>query len=88
MEKIKIAEKISNWKIDVKNIRIAGEKTLDWNIIAKNSRLVNCCEIFWVEKCKKKKRSEIGEKFQGENLLWKILVGRSVKKTIMAGEKL
>ncbi len=57
MEKIEIAEKISNQKIDMKKIWIAGEKILGWNIAVKTSRLVNYREKFWVEKC------EIGEKF-------------------------
>ncbi len=53
-------------------------KNFGWNIAAKNSRLVNCCEKFWVEKCEK---NEAGEKFQGEKPLWKILVGRWEERT-------
>ncbi len=60
MEKTEIAEKISNRKINVRKIQIANEKIVGWYIAAKNSRLVNCCEKFWVEKYGK--RSEMGEK--------------------------
>ncbi len=81
MEKIEIAEKILNQKIDVKKIWIAGEKILACNIVVKNSRLVKCCEKSRVEKCEK---SEICENLQGKTLLWRILVGKWVEKTVTA----
>ncbi len=79
-KKIETAEKISKWKIDVKKILIAGEKILGWNIAVKNSRLVNCYENFWVEKCGEE--SEIGKKCQGKKLLWEILIGRWVLSSV------
>ncbi len=68
----------------MKNIRIVGEKILGWNIAVKNSRLLNSRRIF---SRKMWKKSEIGEIFQDKKLLWKILVGRSVEKTVIVGEK-
>ncbi len=54
VKKLKKLKKFSNQKIDEKKIRIAGEKIFSWNIAVKNSRLVNCCEKFWVRKYEEK----------------------------------
>ncbi len=52
---------------------VAGEKIFGWNIPVKNSMFVTAVKNF---KSKNVKKSEIGEKFQGKKLLWKILVRR------------
>ncbi len=68
VEKIEIAEKISNWKIDVKKKLKADKKILGWNTYCSEKFQVG--KLLWKILSRKMwKKCKIGEKFQGEKLL-------------------